>query len=89
MVFWGRVNTTVASVTLTLPTDPQDVSLYTNDRRSLTDATEIANLPGASGTREVTVTSPQAGRYLIVWFTSLARDGERYRASLAEIAPRG
>lgn len=89
VVFTLPRNSTVSSFTLTLPTDPQDVSVYANGRRSLTDATELANLPGASGTRDVTVTSPQESRYLIVWFTSLARDGDRYRASLPEIALRG
>jgi hypothetical protein len=79
--------TSVHQVTLDLPSDPADITVYAATDRSLEGATKLGSADGASGQVKVEAgqAMPQA-QYVIVWFTSLAPDGGQYRASVAEVA---
>ncbi|MGZ4452310.1 MAG: protein kinase family protein [Nocardioides sp.] len=80
----------LATATLTVNGGPTDVSLYVTDTRPTTPN-------GLKAAARVTVTSPEqrvplhnvAGRYLVVWLTSLPHVGEGYRGSVAEIGATG
>ena len=77
----------VSSVTLDLP-ESLDGTVYVADGPT-NDEGELGSFSNESG--EVTIDTDDAvqGRYVTVWFTSLAPDDDgRYRASLAEITVR-
>ncbi len=78
----------VSAVTLTLPEEPQDVSVYLADRESLDGAQLLGTAQAARGSAELSATSPLTGRYIIVWFTKAAPDNRKYRAWLAELSAR-
>ena len=79
--------TSVNQVTLDLGNGPVDVTVYAATKDSLEDATVIGAASAASGRIQLKAASamPEA-QYVIVWFTSLAPDGGRFRASISEIA---
>ena len=80
-------NQDVSSVTLDLP-ESLDGTVYVADGPT-NDEGELGSFSNESG--EVTIDTDDAvqGRYVTVWFTSLAPDDDgRYRASLAEITVR-
>jgi hypothetical protein len=79
--------TSVSQVTLDLGQGPLDVTAYAATNASLEGATVIGSASAASGRVQLKAadTVPQS-QYVIVWFTRLAPDGGRFRASLAEIA---
>lgn len=77
----------VSSVSLTLSSAPQDVTVYAANARSLTNATELGAVAGATGQQVIAAAQPSPpSRYLIVWFTKAAQDGNRYRCYLAELS---
>ena len=78
--------TQVTKAVLELGSKNLDVTVYAAPDGTLDGATEIGSKSGATGT--VTLTGPNnlpKTDYVIVWFTSLAPDGSRFRASLDEI----
>lgn len=78
--------TQVTKAVLELGSKNLDVTVYAAPGGTLDGATEIGSKDGATGT--VTLTGPKdlpKTDYVIVWFTSLAPDGGRFRASLDEI----
>ena len=78
--------TQVTQAVLELGSKNLDVTVYASPDGTLDGATEIGSKDGATGT--VTLTGPKdlpKTDYVIVWFTSLAPDGSRFRASLDEI----
>ena len=78
--------TKVNKAVLELGSKQLDVTVYAAPNGTLDGAREIGSKTGATGT--VTLTAPSdlpKSDYVIVWFTSLAPDGGRYRASLDEI----
>ena len=78
--------TQVTEAVLELGSKNLDVTVYAAPDGTLDGATEIGSKDGATGT--VTLTGPKdlpKTDYVIVWFTSLAPDGGRFRASLDEI----
>jgi len=79
--------TSARQVTLSLGSEPLDVTVYAATRRSLEGATEIGKASAASGRVQLDAAGdmPEA-QYVIVWFTSLAPAGDQFRASIAEIA---
>jgi len=79
--------TSVHEVTIDLGGGPVDVTAYAATSASITGATVIGSASGASGRVQLKATSamPQA-QYVIVWFTKVAPDGGKFRASIAEIA---
>lgn len=83
-------NVTPKLVRLTLKS-AADVSVLVASDRSLDGAVTAGSIAGANGTVEIPV-PPDAGsrQYVIVWFTSLTRDGDGYfRARLGEVAVLG
>ncbi|MHB8275805.1 MAG: protein kinase [Dermatophilaceae bacterium] len=77
----------VNQVTIDLGIGPVDVTVYAATSNSLDGAGVIGSATAASGRIQLTAASamPQA-QYVIVWFTKLAPDGGRFRASISEIA---
>ncbi len=78
--------TQVSKAVLELGSKNLDVTVYAAPDGTLDGAREIGSRNGATGT--VTLEAPKdlpKTDYVIVWFTSLAADGGRYRASLDEI----
>lgn len=79
--------TSVNHVALDLGLGPVDVTVYSSTRNSIDGATAIGTASGATGRVQLTSPSPTpAAQYVIVWFTKLAPDGGRFRASISEIA---
>jgi len=79
--------TSVNQATITLGAGPLDVTIYAAPSASLDGATAIGSATAASGQVQIKAASsmPKA-QYVIVWFTKLAPDGGRFRASMSEIA---
>jgi hypothetical protein len=79
--------TSVNQVAIDLAKGPVDLTVYAAPGNSLDGATVIGTATAATGQIQVKAvgTMPQA-QYVIVWFTKLAQDGARYRASISEIA---
>jgi hypothetical protein len=79
--------TSVKEVTIDLGGGPVDVTAYAATEASITGATVIGSASGASGRVQLKAAStmPRA-QYVIVWFTKVAPDGGKFRASIAEIA---
>jgi len=79
--------TSVRQVTIDLGIGPVDLTVYAAEGNSLDGATVIGTATAATGQIQVKAvdTMPRA-QYVIVWFTKLAQDGARYRASVSEIA---
>jgi len=79
--------TSVHEVTLDLGIGPVDVTVYAVTNDSLESATVIGSANAASGRVRLRAASTMpAAQYVIVWFTRLAADGGRFRASISEIA---
>jgi hypothetical protein len=79
--------TSVNRVALDLGLGPVDVTVYAATKNSLDGATAIGTASAATGRVQLTSASPTpAAQYVIVWFTKLAPDGGRFRASISEIA---
>ncbi len=78
----------VAAVELDLVLDGVDLTVTVSEERPAGDPTESGTVLGtaadAGGTVEV-AGGPVAGRWVAVWFTSLADDGRRHRAEVAEV----
>ena len=80
----------LTAATLTVDGGPTGVSLYVTDTRPTTPN-------GLKAAARVTVTSPEqrvplhnaAGRYLVVWLTSLPPYGDQYRGVVAEVGVAG
>jgi hypothetical protein len=79
--------TSVNKVVLDLGAGPLDVTVYAAPKGSLEGTTVIGTATAAGGRVQLTAAGvmPQA-QYVIVWFTKLAPDGGRFRASISEIA---
>lgn len=79
--------TSVNQVKVDLGNGPVDVTVYVAPTGSLEGATAIGSVTAATGQIELKATTvmPQT-QYVIVWFTTLAPDGGRFRASISEIA---
>ena len=79
--------TSVSQVSIDLDNGPVDVTVYAAPQASLEGATVIGTTSAASGRVQLNAASamPNA-QYVIVWFTKLAPDGGRFRASISEIA---
>jgi eukaryotic-like serine/threonine-protein kinase len=79
--------TSVNQVTIVLGNGPVDVTVYAATKDSLDGATVIGTATGATGRIELkAATAMPSTQYVIVWFTKLAPDGGRFRASISEIA---
>jgi len=79
--------TSVNQVTIDLAKGPVDLTVYAATTTGLDGATIIGTATAAGGHVELKAAStmPRA-QYVIVWFTKLAPDAGRFRASIAEIA---
>jgi hypothetical protein len=79
--------TSVNHLTLDLGTEPVDVTVYAAADGNLEGATVIGSKAAVSGRwrLDAATTMPRA-QFVIIWFTNLAQDGSRFRASLSEIA---
>ncbi len=79
--------TSVNQVTVDLGIGPVDVTVYAATGDSLDGATVLGTVNAATGRVQVKATGaiPKT-QYVIVWFTTLAPDGGRFRASIREIA---
>ncbi len=77
----------VNQVTIDLGNGPVDLTVYAATKDSLDGATVIGTATDATGKVQIkaTTTMPKT-QYVIVWFTKLAPDGGRFRASISEIA---
>lgn len=79
--------TSVNQVTIDLGIGPVDVTVYVATSNSLAGATIIGTATAAGGRIQLTAASAMPRtQYVIVWFTKLAQDGARFRASISEIA---
>ena len=79
--------TSVNEVTIDLGLGPVDVTVYAATGDSLTGAIVIGAANAATGRIQLKATGAMpATQYVIVWFTKLAPDGDRFRASISEIA---
>jgi serine/threonine protein kinase len=80
-------STSIHHVTIELGQGPVDLKVYAATDPSIQDAAVIGQSKDASGHLELKApaTLPQA-QYVIVWFTKLAPDNGKFRASLSEIA---
>jgi len=80
-------STAVNQVTIDLGNGPVDLTVYAATKDSLDGATVIGSTTDATGHVQIKATSalPKT-QYVIVWFTKLAPDGGRFRASISEIA---
>jgi len=81
--------TSVRKVTIDLGNGPVDLTVYAATKDSLDGATVIGAVTDATGQVQITAaTAMPKTQYVIVWFTKLAQDGGRFRASISEIALR-
>ena len=81
--------TSVNQVTIDLGNGPVDLTVYAATKDSLDGATVIGTATDATGKVQITAATPMPKtQYVIVWFTKLAPDGGRFRASISEIALR-
>jgi len=79
--------TSVNQVTIDLGAGPVDVTVYSATKKSLDGATAIGAASAATGRIQLKAANAMpAAQYVIVWFTKLAPDGGRFRASISEIA---
>ena len=79
--------TSVNQVTIDLGNGPVDVTVYAATKDSLDGATVIGAATDATGRVQIKAAAPMPKtQYVIVWFTKLAPDGGRFRASISEIA---
>ena len=80
-------STAVNQVTIDLGNGPVDLTVYAATTDSLDGATVIGSTTDATGHVQIKATSAMPKtQYVIVWFTKLAPDGGRFRASISEIA---
>lgn len=79
--------TSVRQVTIDLGGEPVDFTVFAATESSIDGAAVVGTAKSASGRVQLKAAStlPKA-QYIIVWFTRLAQDGDRFRASIAEIA---
>ncbi|MEP7369776.1 MAG: protein kinase family protein, partial [Dermatophilaceae bacterium] len=79
--------TSVSQVTIDLAKGPVDLTIYAATEGSIDGATVIGTASDASGRIQIRATTvmPKT-QYVIIWFTKLAPDGGRFRASISEIA---
>jgi len=79
--------TSVKQVIVDLAVGPVDVTVYAATTDSLEGATIIGTAADATGRVQLkAVSATPAAQFVIVWFTKLAPDGGRFRASISEIA---
>jgi hypothetical protein len=79
--------TSVNHVKLDLGAGPVDVTVYAATGDTLEGATAVGAATAASGQVQLNAASPMPKtQYIIVWFTRLAPDNGRFRASISEIA---
>jgi eukaryotic-like serine/threonine-protein kinase len=79
--------TSVNQVTIDLGNGPVDLTVYAATKDSLDGATVIGAATDATGKVQIKAATPMPKtQYVIVWFTKLAPDGGRFRASISEIA---
>jgi len=79
--------TSVNQVTIGLGNGPVDLKVYAATKDSLDGATVIGAATDATGKVQINAaTLMPKTQYVIVWFTKLAPDGGRFRASISEIA---
>ena len=79
--------TAVSQVTIDLGNGPVDLTVYAATKNSLDGATVIGSTADATGHVQIKATNAMPKtQYVIVWFTKLAPDGGRFRASISEIA---
>ncbi|HEY8821609.1 MAG TPA: hypothetical protein VIM49_06635, partial [Dermatophilaceae bacterium] len=81
--------TSVNQVIIDLGNGPVDITVYAATKDSLDGATVIGAATDATGRVQIKAAAPMPKtQYVIVWFTKLAPDGGRFRASISEIALR-
>jgi len=79
--------TSVSQVIIDLGLGPVDLTVYAATKDSLDGATVIGAATDATGRVEIKAAAPMPKtQYVIVWFTKLAPDGGKFRASISEIA---
>ncbi len=81
----------VSEVDLAFGGEPTGVSLYLTDEppTAVADLTPVASDTADDGELTVDLDRPVAGRYLVVWLTSLPPAEGRFRGSVAEVVVRG
>jgi putative peptidoglycan lipid II flippase len=79
----------VAKVELDLSGDGSDLALYVPEgkrsMKTIKDWQEIAALESADKSAVITLAKPVKTRYLLVYLTSLPKDGSYYRGGIAEV----
>jgi transcriptional regulator with XRE-family HTH domain len=82
---------TISAVTLSLGVvHGASIQLRTGDTTSLSGLPPQAEVTGAGGTEQLSLTSPVQTRYLLIWFTKLPSDSAgTFQASLSNVAVYG
>ncbi len=89
LIDMGRT-VTVSSVRVSLGIPGASFQLRAGDRPDAASLRTVATSAGAGGTVQLTLSSPPAARYLLVWFTRLPPDGAgHYQGSIYQIVVRG
>ena len=70
-------------------TTPSAYTVYLASSDSLDGATKVGSKDGGTGPVSLPVPADAKGRYVIVWFTRVASNSGRFRASLAEVKVTG
>ena len=81
----------VSGVDLTFGGEPTGVSLYVTDEppTAVADLSPVASETADTEELTVDLDRPVAGRYVVVWLTSLPAVDGRFRGSVAEVVVRG
>jgi len=89
LIDMGRT-VTVSSVRVSFGIPGASFQLRAGDRPDAASLRTVATSAGAGGTVQLTLSSPPAARYLLVWFTRLPPDGAgHYQGSIYQIVVRG
>lgn len=81
----------VSSVKVTIPGEPgARVELRVGDGQTLGALSKVAGPQDHTGSNlELQPAEPAAGRYVLLWFTKLARDGGKYRGQVGDVVVYG
>jgi F5/8 type C domain len=90
LINMGR-SVTITSVQVTLGSEAgADFQVRVGDSSTVSDLTTVATEAGAGGTVRLKLTSPVQARYVLIWLTKLAPDGQgTYQAKIYNVTMTG
>jgi hypothetical protein len=90
LINMGR-SVTITSVQVTLGSEAgADFQVRVGDSSTVSDLTTVATEAGAGGTVRLKLTSPVQARYVLIWLTKLAPDGQgTYQAKIYNVTVTG